>query len=66
MPDTGLHLTVSTLAKGSMAQLREIADAADREQARVIHAELTRIANQLGRKFGFGTHRDRSELRSVA
>lgn len=44
---------VSSLAKGATAQLREIADKADREVARQLHAELVKLAKFLGHKYGF-------------
>ena len=47
-----------TLGKGATAQLREIAEKCeDRDTARVIYAELRRIAHQMNRKHNFEIRR---------
>lgn len=53
MADGSNKLVVRTLANGATAQLRSIIDDADYDEARRIHAELTRIAAQLAQKHKF-------------
>jgi hypothetical protein len=45
---------IRTIANGATAQLRSVADACeDRDEARRIHAELTRITTSIARRHGF-------------
>jgi hypothetical protein len=59
MSDIAQNLVVTTLAKGATAQLREVIKVCDdRETARMIHAELMRLANDLARKHNFGQRKE--------
>jgi hypothetical protein len=60
MPATSEQLVVRSIANGATAQLRSVAEVADREEARRLHAELRRISKLLEDKWGFvtgGTHK---------
>ena len=62
------QIAVRTLANGATAQLRNLAEVADREEARRISAELKRIAAGLDEKHRFvqgGTHQKRVKVSSL-
>lgn len=60
MPDLSTNLVVSALAKGSMAQLREVVKVCDdRDTAQSIYRELTRLAHELARKHNFTLSREK-------
>lgn len=65
MADSTQNLIVTTLAKGATAQLREVIKVCDdRETARMIHAELMRLANDLARNHGFASsHKEKVLLK---
>ena len=59
MSEAANNLVITTMAKGAMAQLREVTEHADRETARPIYDEMMRIAYKLAYKHEFAKVRQK-------